>query len=162
MRYLALAGVVAPVLSASAQAQTLNNVLRGLSEVNLIIEELDTASTICRLTESLFRNAVKYPVSFTKLRLNLDSSEIFYVRISTLYFQSDSACVSSIEVQVYSYESASLNFSGRDIRGQVRLWENGSLISSDLPSHAERVKQQIEDITKRFITDMNMDNKDSR
>jgi hypothetical protein len=161
MRYIALSFVVVPVFSTTADAQTFHNSLRGLSKIQLTIEELDPSSISCGLTKSAIQDAVKYPLSFTKLQLDEDSSEDLYVNVSSLYFPSDPSCVSSIEVEAYSFQVVNLTFSARTIGVSVKLWNHGNLLSSVKSEHVQRVKQEIEDETKHFITDWNLDNKEA-
>ena len=160
MLYLGLACVVVPVLSTSADAQTNNNRLRGLSKIQLVIEELDPTSSVCGVTESEIQTSVKYPISVTKLQFVGDGAENLYVNVSTLYFASDSYCVSNVDVEVYSYQQIYLKFSGRATGATVRLWHHGAMISSNKSQHSQQLKQEIEDMIKQFITDWNLGNKD--
>ena len=162
MRSLNLSCAIVALLSAPADAQTKHNILRGLAHLQLLIESLDSSAASCGLTKSAIENAIKYPLSSEKLALVNDSDEVLYVNILSVYHESKSYCVTYAQVEVYSYQSVTLKFSGRDTVTEIPLWDHGFIISSDQSEHAERVEHRIEDFTKRLITDWNLDNKDVR
>jgi hypothetical protein len=60
-RLLAIVVVVIVSISQQCEAQTRNNLLRGLSEIEILIEGLDSQSTECGLTEASIRAAVVPP-----------------------------------------------------------------------------------------------------
>jgi hypothetical protein len=162
VRSLTLASAVVTVLSARAEAQTPHNGLRGLSQIQVVIESLDSGTTDCGVTKSVIENAVKYPLSSTKLQLTQDSAEVLYINLSSLYFTSSHLCVSNIDVEVVIIQPVVFQFSERNISAAVKLWDNGIIISSPQSQHADSVEQQIERLVKHFVTDWNLDNKDEQ
>jgi hypothetical protein len=54
-----------------------------------------------------------------------------------------------------------LEFSGDTRLAEVNLWHNGVIFSSSPSRHLSQVTSEIENSTKKFITDWNLDNKPS-
>jgi hypothetical protein len=149
-------------LSLRAEAQTPDNLLRGLSQIHLTIENLDDNDTACGLTKALIRNAVLYPASFTKFQItDARTSPVgLYVNVVSLFFKSDYLCVTHITMQAYSNQTLTLDFSHREAFAAVELWNKGSIVSTDRAEHAHHVTQSIDELVRQFITDWNFDNKD--
>jgi S1-C subfamily serine protease len=146
------------LLPSQGHAQTLNHLLRGVSKVQLVIENLAERDKECGLTEQAIRAAVMYPLSSTKIEVG-SSHVALYVAANSLSFRAASLCVTHYSVQVFTAQSVTLEFSGHDNFAQIELWNSGSILSSDRSDHARRVTGSIEQRVKAFITDWNLDNK---
>src|SRR5262249_48339096 len=125
-RLAVIAGTTAILIANQSQAQTRNNLLRGLSKINLVIENLDADSKECGLTEQGIRAAVMYPLSSARVEVAPTALTSLYVNVNTLYFSSLDSCVSSIEVRVHVYQAVTLDFSGEEKPAEVKLWRSGS------------------------------------
>jgi S1-C subfamily serine protease len=147
------------VLPQQSHAQTLNKLLRGLSKVQLVIEDLDSDSKGCGLSEEAVRASVMYPLSSTDIRVEPRVNVAFYVNISTLLIAADQRCTSSLRIRVYAYQTVTLNFSGDEKYAEVTLWNSTSIHSSGRAPHARQIADAIESRAKKFITDWNLDNK---
>jgi len=147
------------VISDEGRAQTKNHLLRGASEIEIILEELtDPNSTNCGLTEHRLQAAAMYPLSSTKIRVVSSSEVLLYVNVNTLYLAAQGVCFSSISLEAFSYQNVTLKFS-RDAKFvQALLWRKGLVVSTAKSRHERNVADSIEEITKRFITDWNLDN----
>jgi hypothetical protein len=160
--------VFAPVMSLSlqAEAQTLGNYLRGLSKLGLLVEDLDNDSVSCGLNKELVRKAVTDQTSSSaKFEVQADEWKVakfdektfamtmmpsLYVNIQSLYFESRDLCVTSIDIGAYSNQKVTLDFSHRRTFASVKLWWNGSLISSTQAEHSHHVAQEVRVLSKGF------------
>jgi hypothetical protein len=141
------------------RAQTDDHLLGGLSKISIVIEDLHTADRQCGLTDVAIRSAIMYPLSSTKLGVVSSSEAAFYVNINTLFLTEDKLCFSNVLVKVYSYADVKLTFSGSTKVAEVLLWDSGSVLYSNLSSHARYIRDDIEEKVKSVITDWNLDNK---
>ena len=160
MRWFFLATTFILSLSLQCQAQTRPNALRGVSQIQILIEKLDGASTDCGITEESIRDAVLYPVSSANLQITTRIGQpTLYLRLTTLLIKSISVCVTNIEIRVYSLQDVTMDFSGKTLFGEVNLWSNGGIFYSNRPDHLRHVTQMIEMLGQKFVTDWNLDNK---
>jgi S1-C subfamily serine protease len=154
-----LAATAAIFIANQSQAQTTNSLLRGLSKIEVIVEGLDKDDRVCGLTDQGVRAAAMFPLSSAKLEVVSSARASFYVNVNTLYLSPIESCVSTVQVRLYVYQNVTLDFSGDEKFVEVRLWSSGSIISSERTKHTRRISESIEDHTKKFITDWNLDNR---
>ncbi len=160
MHRLAVAVVLLALLMADrGQAQTRNNLLHGLSAVELVVEDVDSHGKACGLTEKTLRAAAMFPLSASNVDVVPSAKVALYVNVNTLYIAPTDSCVSSVLVRVYTPQTVTLHFSGVDKFARVELWEKGSIHSSGRASHPRQISEAIESSTKAFVTDWNLDNK---
>jgi hypothetical protein len=134
-----IVGAMVPTLAAVAllavpgqgHAQTRNHLLRGISNVALVIEDLSANDKGCGLTEEAIRAAVMYPLSSTQIEVKPSSDVTLYVNTTSLSFPAASVCVTNLSVEVYTYQNVMLKFSGYENRVQIDLWHSGYIASSD-------------------------------
>src|SRR5262249_36983246 len=82
------------LMCSQAHPQTCSHLLRGLSEVQLIIEELSEGAKPCGLTEEAIRAAVMYPLSSTTIAVR-DSFLVdvtLYIKVTTIHQREDRSC----------------------------------------------------------------------
>jgi hypothetical protein len=160
-QWLILVSALVMLLSLQAVAQTSNNALRGLSQMDLVIETPGVESSQCGITKEIIRNAVLYPVSSTKLEIKENTLPLPYLHVGfvTLFFQRRDFCVTYVALEVYSVQPMTLDASDRDILAIIQLWEAGTLGSSQRVKHAQEMTEWIEVLTKKLITDWNLDNR---
>ena len=130
--------------------------------MRILIEPLSAASKECGIIEQSIRNAVMFPLSSTKIDV-LQGSGRFYVNATTVVSRSYPICISSLKVEVSYLQSVMLGFSNKDTPDfvAIKLWESGTLFSSGQHEHTQRMSENVEELTKKFITDWNLDNKSS-
>jgi hypothetical protein len=156
--------VVCLFLSAGfGHAQTQNDgKLKGLTQINLIVEDLTKDSQACGITPELIRSAFMYPASSSNLKTKIEEEPlripIFYIQVSTLHGVSG-LCFSDVIVKVYINQTLKLPFANRDGFYEVDLWHENWVVFSPVNRHAQMIKEQIENITKAFLTAWNLDNK---
>jgi hypothetical protein len=147
------------LMTNQSQAQTRNNLLRGLSEIEVLIEELDAKDKECGLTKEALRASVMYPLSSSKLKVVPFIDVIFYLGVDSLYLREDQLCFSNVRLSAYAIQHVTLEFSGDIKIAEVTLWKNGFAQSSNRSRHARNISDGVEEYVKKFITDWNLDNK---
>ena len=68
-RFVVFVAAAVILMCNQGHAQTRNQLLRGLSEIKLLIEEFSAGAKLCGLTEEAFRAAAMYPLSSTKIEI---------------------------------------------------------------------------------------------
>jgi hypothetical protein len=159
MRTFVFATTLLLSLSMSAQAQTQGAQFRGVSQFKIVVHKLDSGSVQCGLTEDDIRKAILYPASSANFQITDSAITGFFVSLTTLYFERFDMCVTHMSAEVRSYQTVTLQASGGQILSAISLWTRISMIYSAKDKHRQKSLQEIEDLTKLFVTDWNLDNK---
>jgi hypothetical protein len=99
-----------------------------------------------------------YPLSSAAIKV-ASADAVLYVRVGSIYLKADQICFSSVEVQAFTYQDVSLEFSGNNVRAEVDLWHRHVGYSSNRSNHASRSFPILEEMAKAFVTAWNLDNK---
>src|SRR5262245_36650372 len=112
-KMLRLIVIAAVMLASPCGAQTEGSLLRGLTKVDVLIEQISQdAIKGCGLTGGGVSNAVMFPLSSTSIVITNDDPTKLYININTQHFPPPlRLCVSSLRVQVYTYQIVTLEFS---------------------------------------------------
>jgi KTSC domain len=145
--------------SRHGEAQAFDHALRGLAKIEILVEDLDSNSMECGLTKDGVRNAVLYPTSSAKFQVTDSAPVMLYVNALSHFFEPQQLCVTNVEMQAYSNEVVTLDFSGRKVFSAIQLWRKGYLASSNQSEHARLVAEAIDNLAKEFVTAWNLDNK---
>jgi hypothetical protein len=98
-RMVLIVAVAATLIANQSQAQTDFHMLRGLSQVHILIEPLNGERT-CGLTEASIREAVMYPLSSSKIKVvSYLTDVVFYVGITSIYLKESRICFSNALVE---------------------------------------------------------------
>jgi hypothetical protein len=155
--------VIASLLLADkAQAQIYPiNDLRGINRIRLLVEKLNESHDECRITEALIRDAFMYPASGARFVVVNDILGVpfMYFNIATMWIKSDQRCFSHVDMRLQVNQNVKLEASGRTIFSTIELWTLQSIWTSGKDRHAQAIRDSIEQMTKKFITDWNLDNK---
>jgi hypothetical protein len=154
---LLLAGMLA--LPQQGKAQTRDHLLSGATKIQLEIGKLGDDSRRCGLTEEALRSTVMYPLSSSKIEVVPQGEVILYIDVNTLHPKLGLICSSSATIKAFSFQEATLAFSGEKKIVPVMLWEDGCIALSSPGDHAKYLFPSIEGNVKKFITDWNLDNK---
>jgi hypothetical protein len=159
-RLVAIAALALISMSPQCQAQTKNHLLSGLSAVDLEIEELNPDSIECGITEGAIRASVMYPLSSAKIRVNATADAVLYVQVTSLYIKPEHICFANVRLEVYVIQNVTLEFSGEVRMSKIQVWHANSVAYSGRSRHAKYLSEILEDQSKKFVTDWNLDNKD--
>jgi hypothetical protein len=148
---------------AQAGSKDTQKAIRGLSELELVIDGLDSDAGKCGITGSLIRDAFMFPVSSSRLNIVQNApAPAFSISVTTIPVRNGSQCITSLEVAVIHYQRVKLDYKDDEPSWvTLRLWDNGGAVFSSIPAnHPRQIQQGVEDATKRFITIWNIANKD--
>lgn len=102
--------------------------LRGIKQVELVIEDLDQAARSCGVTEDRIHDAFMYPASSARFRVlekrGTPSDPAFYIAVTTV--TSSGVCASSIEVRLYYDLLVTIPSSGSPV------WAEGQALESHI------------------------------
>jgi hypothetical protein len=157
LRPIILAALIS--ISHQAYAQTPSNTLRGVSKIQILIEDMNQADSKCGLTREAIQAVVMYPLSSTKIQIDVLAPVTLYLNISTLYSDQDQLCFSNVQIDANSMQRVKFDFSGAVNFAKVNLWYTGSVLYTDKSGHARHVSDIIEGSIKKFVTDWNLDNR---
>jgi hypothetical protein len=139
------------------------DLLRGLKSIDLFIEGVDDEAQRCGITETLIRDAFLYPISQSKLQFSHHAGgPTFLVRVTIVIQERPNQCISFVETAVRNYQKVQLDYAKDDppTWAWVSLWPGGwgeaSLIVGE---PAQRLRNWIENATKKFVTAWNLANK---
>jgi hypothetical protein len=135
--------------------------IRGLSELELVVDGLDSDAEKCGITASLIRDAFMFPVSSSRLNISNKASYVgpaFLIRVTTA--QTPSLCVTALEFAVINYQLVKLDYKD-DAPSWVtlRLWDNLWVSSSAPANHPQKIQRSVEASAKKFVTIWNIANK---
>jgi hypothetical protein len=163
---VALSVFVTNFAQAQMSPENTQKAIKGLSELELFIEDLDSASQKCGITESLIRDAFMFPVSSSRLNIVSKASytrPAFYIRVTTLDPRNSSQCITMLEASVINYQLVKLDYKDDEpSRVILRLWEDAQVTNTTRSDHPRLIQRAVEAATKRFVTIWNIANKDYR
>jgi len=150
------------LLAGQAQAQTRDNELTGIKDINLLIEGFSDNAKECQMTEELIRDAVMNTTSRARFVMNEKNKPLaptMYFNVTTLLLNQRELCVSNVRMQLWVYQTVPLRASGQSIIAKIELWSAGYMRSSTRSTHGRSVREAVEGGTKEFITQWNTANK---
>ena len=144
------------LLPSVGQAQTSNKILKGIQGVKLLIEFPGTEGTECGITLEGLRQAVMFPAISTNLGFR-SGPPYYYVNVTTI--KGVNICSSNVRIELYYLSKVELPNYPSGILADVVLWHSNYVLQSGKTRHMKDVQNIIEDLTKKFLIDWNLDNK---
>lgn len=151
---LAFAGVALFSTSATV-AQTVHGTLRGVDNVELALEPLDSDARACGIRKTDLIQAVREGVDDASFGLD-GYDYALYLRISSLPKETD--CFSSIDIEVRYTGNMPLPAYPRGNRVRAVLWSNGTIIISPRNHHGREVANVVTYLVKGLAADWSKDN----
>ena len=142
-------------LAGGAAAQTIDGSLKHVMSFELLIEELDSDSATCGITEGRLIKAVKAVTRGAGFDLK-GNDYTLYVRISTL--PQDGSCFSAIDMEAYYYGELSLPNYPKGNHAEVVLWENGTILITEKGDHGAEISDTVKALTADLLEDWKLDN----
>ena len=132
--------------------------LKGLKSIHFVVD-LNGENQRCGITEPLIHDAFMFPASSSKIHISNDRGPMFHVLVATL--TEVGGCISNLKVEVSNYQPVKLEYTdGPPAFVPVRLWQEEQLIvSSKMKDHGQRVRNEVENSTKKFLTERNLANR---
>lgn len=150
MRTLKLSIILIVLWTGSANSYTSESL--GLIEqvgVDINMPDSDPDNLTCGLTQSDMRAAAGYPIIGTGLELSDKSPARLIVTLITLYMRSTDSCTTAYSSVIWVVAPTVL---GSPVGGMsnefVVLWENGGILTSARPNHAQRVRDTVQNLSR--------------
>jgi hypothetical protein len=143
---------------ADGAAQTEGNQLRGAESFHLIIQTTNPSGDACGVTEERIREAFMFPASGAKFAI----AEIAPLAIHIVSLGGDvkdGRCATHVKLLVYFYLTVEPRFAKAPFEGRVVVWDGDALSFSGRDDHPKEVREVVDALTRKFVTDWNMDNK---
>ena len=138
-----------------ASAQTVNGTLRGVTNLEIAVEPLDSDARTCGQRMSDLTEAVKKGAEGAGFTLD-GYDYALYLRISSLPRETD--CFSSIDVEIRYVGKLPLPAYPDGNRVRAVLWSNGTIIISPRNQHGREVTAVVTLLVKGMVEDWIQDN----
>jgi hypothetical protein len=159
MRMLPLIAVCLFMNAGFGHAQTKDDgSLRGLTQVDLLIENLDADSQACGITPQLLRDAFMFPASSTALKISETANATFYIQTATIH-DNAGRCISSIRFELFEFQFLKPGFANLHRTTAVEFWHDYWMGFSGQNQHSKMIRDAVEVVAKKFLTKWNLDNK---
>ncbi len=160
VRFLAWASVVL-LLASAASAQDVR--LRGITGVQLIVEEVREDGLKCGLTEDALLTTVQKAVADGNVSIAERSPTALHVSVNTLHLEATPRlCVSYIELRLMTIATASVPYAMDSQQVTVLLMEKARLASCPVAYHAAQVGAVVKGQAEDIITSIRAANKESQ
>jgi hypothetical protein len=134
--------------------------LSGLQRIQLTIRIISDGDKACIVPEALVRNAAMYPASSAKFAIVQDKAQANLQIGITIYGSTmTNRCAVNISFGVVSFQMVQFDYSGKVAPAGVLLFDRTNLLFSDPISSPDEIKSTVEDMTKSFITEWNLQNR---
>ncbi len=129
-------------IAGSASAQTAkNDGLVGLDTFNLKIEELSEDGEKCLLKPDDFSNNITNKLLLNGIKITEGNFPTLYVQVNTV--AAKELCFSSVNVNINYFAQVPHPKNPLGTLGQIVLWNDYYLVSSEKEAHQEYVQAQI-------------------
>ncbi len=152
-----LASIVSLILGSESYSQTPYNTLKGIKEVEVLIEGLGGAEKKCGLSKSGLRSAVLFPIATSQLKVVDQASIKVYENATAVHHGSIDLCEAKYQVQLYTKQQTLINATNIYRRVELNLWDRGGVISGPKGTFEKLLRDTIEDLAKELVVDWSLD-----
>jgi pyocin large subunit-like protein len=130
--------------SVPINAEDLSKLLRGITEVGIMVDHLDEDTRTCGITEDLVKSTIEHtlkkniPVTITDV---FQSNADVYIKITTNYIAQVDVCLSSIEMEIKKL--VGLEDGNNTVTGLVTIWSAGNLSSGSRPNYPRWFQENL-------------------
>jgi hypothetical protein len=161
-RRIPVVGLVLVLLGAvPATAQTdQQERLRGLTEVDVLIEGLPDASASCGITETGLTTAMNKALLDNGIRVDsFGLAPTLSVHVNAWYFEYFDLCVNNVRVELYSSVNATSRHSAQPVFGTFVLANSGGgMASSGRADHGQLIRDTVFDYVEEIAVDIRIVN----
>ena len=121
------------------------DVLRGVNELKIVINDLNEAALRCTLTNDLIDASIRLPLSNSKIKIlkeNDSSESILYAYV--LSFDSGTMCQVYVELSFLKYIPTEKSYGV--------FWRKNLILSFRKANVAKSVAEDFESLTKQFVS----------
>lgn len=156
--HFAVALVALLAVPAGAGAQTIDHSLRGVTSMDVLIEQLDSDSAACGISEDSLTRSVTQGAHGAGFSLN-GYDYTLYVRVNTLPKNGD--CFSSVDMEAYYYGAVVMPNFPKGNNAEIVLWESSTIVISPQGDHGGDVNEIVLGFTRMMAADWIKDNSGS-
>ena len=135
------------LVATPAQAQ--DNKFVGVSEVKILVEDLDDGAEKCNVTKGGLDAAARLPLDASRLRIDPVASSRVYVRVTAL---STSSGLCAAFVSVALKRPLAIPGTNQLVFGAA-VWDVGTILTGPSSDFGQRVNQDVGDFTKELIAE---------
>ncbi len=161
MRYALIVLGILALWTTSSVAQAQDNRLRGIRQMDLLVESLakDEDAKKCRISDKELSDSFNLTTAaLAKFRIVKEAETTAYIN-PTVLFVNDGMCVYNIQLQVYSIEDVRVTQSNRIVTAVVELWESSNIGYASPDNLAKELRTILDRLSKKLITDWDADNR---
>ena len=127
--------------------------LRGITQLQLIAENMDDADVSCGLTDAAFKNAVAEPVRDGNIRVvGEGGGDVYlYFRTNTLYLAATDTCVTAWAVDLRRFVEWQADPTADTTTSPAVLQSKGGLLSSARAVHSGRVNDAARAAAREIV-----------
>lgn len=144
-------------LLGAAPATAQQEALKGLTEVEVLVESVDEQGWFCGVSQSVLFSAANKALLDNGVRIvppeTLLSTELS-VSVHTLYSEALRTCVSSIETEVYQNIYATPLHSTQPVFGTFIFARTGGMLSSGVGVHGQRIRELVFGYVEKIALDI--------
>jgi len=132
-----------------------NATMKGIFEVELMVENLSNYAKECSVTKQKIETAVKYILQNSKIKIKDSYSAVLYVKVGVI--KAGDVCTANLDISVFSYfgkDPFELENSGTFVFYRNSHMTSGGTISS----FANSVVSGIEGLMKELVVKHHEDN----
>ena len=133
--------------------------LRGLTEVELLIEDLTDDSASCGVTEALLRSVASKVLLDNGIRIIPSGETTLYVNVHTIYLEPlQRLCVSYVQVELHQFLRTTPAHSEQPVFGEFVLERVTSIQSSGAVDQGQRMRDVVFNAAEEIAVDIRVAN----
>ena len=146
-----------------AEAQTDDNVLKGITKAKILIEPLGSNAAICKVSDETLRTALLFPLSERSIpKIEQSARAYIYLDANVMPIKSASGklfgCSYSFKLDVRMFYKAQIVPPDRTVFARLLLWDRFGMGYADLNSFSKYLADDIGENSKKLAVDWMMDN----
>ncbi len=144
LRWLLSAFVLVSVVVWPAFAQKLDEELKGITAVGLVVEDLSSQAAACGLKQDALESAASKILVDGGLKVvrNSDNDTYVYLNVQTTSVPTG-LCVSRYDAYLYTHTTARLSYQATPVLVQVSLIHEGGLAGGGAATHGTNVTRSL-------------------
>jgi hypothetical protein len=132
--------------------------LRGIRDVQVLVEELNAAAERCGVTREAVRLAASRTLLDGGIKVDPQSEVTVYVNVH-IGMTGEEICIANIRTEAYVYVTAALPYSAKQpVLVQAVVWDAEVLFSNFKFDAAAKVRDQVRVLVDEFVTKVKLAN----
>lgn len=131
--------------------------LRGLDQVQVLVEELDADAQRCGLTKDSLQLAASRTLVDGGIKVSPDASVIFYLNVNVAATP-DGLCVAAVNTSARLFLNVTLPYATKPALVAVQVWDTGTLLSGSKFDAETRFVAPVRRLVDEFVTKVKLAN----